>query len=65
MRTTLFLFLSLVFSGATMAQETALEHGHEATFNESVALFDEGLLCSLRRLRRAHPVYRFVVAPKF
>jgi len=48
MRTTLFLFLSLVFSGATMAQETAFEHGHEATFNESVALFDEGLYAAAR-----------------
>ena len=48
MRTTLFLFLSLVFSGAAMAQETALEHGHEATFNESVALFDEGLYAAAR-----------------
>ena len=31
-----------------MAQETALEHGHEATFNESVALFDEGLYAAAR-----------------
>ncbi len=48
MRITLLLILSVVFSGATMAQETALEHGHEARFNESVALFDEGLYATAR-----------------
>ena len=48
MRTSIVLFISLVFSGVVTAQQTSLEQGHEAIFNESVALFDEGLYAAAR-----------------
>ena len=37
-----------VFSLAVFAQQTPLELGHEATYNKSVALFDDGLYAAAR-----------------
>jgi TolA-binding protein len=48
MRTFFLLLISVAFMTTANAQESALEHGHEATFNESVALFDEGLYAAAR-----------------